>query len=524
MWREYVSGMFRNVPEMLIYLTMVLAFVMAALRCFPPVRRNTRMLRRAARLVVNESKLKIATPSWNDVDFLGKGLREEWARFLQNAELMDAHGEPCDVEEYINADTAVYNASHTQLAELTPGVMVSLGILGTFWGIVMALRGISLEDPSLITQTIQNMIGGMFTAFLTSICGIVFSLIFNYANRYTIGRAEHALDHFLSVFRQYAMPRPADANVKLLTLQQEQNQNLKNFVEEVSLRTAAQIEQAILRALLPVQRSMDNFIVAATREQVEGMDRVAARFVERMNLVLDGQFIKLGETLAQLNANHLHTQSDMQATAAAVSAVTQEALQMRQHTQELFAQMEEFLQHAQQATKAAEVSGARSAGLLEDIHAASVEQAQYLAKINGYQSELQDAVQQFARWSERILEQTRLQSKATDEGLAQITTELQDSAALLQSSYASFVENIQAGLARALSMLDENITGIAKDLNAAMNGIHATTTEIPALMAGSARKYGQQVDQFVSALAQLQRSMQAAATALEEQAARREVV
>ncbi len=518
-----IQSPFRVIFEVGIYIAIAVVLLIAIARCFGPVRRNARALRRATRDLVGEAKLKRARPAWNEVDFLGNGLRSEWASFLQNAELMDSHGESCDVETYINEDTAIYNAANTQLADLTPGVLVSLGILGTFWGLVLALYGVDLNDTSLIAQTIQNMIGGMFVAFLTSICGIVASLVFSYSNRYVIGRAHRALEHFLRTFQQYAMAKPADTGNKMLTMQQEQNEYLRSFVEEVSLRTATQIEQSIVRALLPVQRSMDNFIIAATREQVEGIDRVAARFVERMNLVLDGQFIKLGETLTQLNANHQHTQADMQSATAAISTVTQEVLQMEQYAQGMFAQMDTYFQRMERAGRVAEETTQRSTELLESMHATSMQQAKYLTKLQEYQAELQGSVQQYVQWADKLLATTDQQSRITNEGLARIATDLQDSAALLQSSYDSFVENIQTGLARALGMFDENMTGIAKDLNTAMNGIHTVVKEIPTVMAGSARKYGTQVDQFVDALSQLQKSMNAATAALSDQAGRRGV-
>lgn len=523
--QEIWNSILAFAPDMAIYAAIVLVTVFSAVRCYRPVRRNSRALRRATRVVIGESELKLARPSWNDVNFLGAGLQSEWARFLQNAELMDSHNEPCDVEDYVNIDTVIYNAANTQLADLTPGVLVSLGILGTFLGIVTAMRGVRLSatDTSLAIESIEHLMGGMYTAFLTSICGIIASLIFNFGNRYTISQAQRALNRFLPVFQQYVMPRPADTQMKMLAMQQEQNAYLRTFVEEVTVRTATQIEQAILRALLPVQRSMDNFIVAATREQVEGMDRIAARFIERMNLSLDGQFMKLGDTLSSLNAHHQHTQADLQASAAAISTVTQEVVQMQREAQEMFAQWDLYLQHMQAANSAAEESGAHSAELLENMHAASMQQAKYLAKLQEYQAELQSSVQQYTLWADKFLGSTERQTEMTNGMMEQVAAKMQDSAELLQSSYASFVENIQTGLARALGMLDENIGGIAKDLNNAMSGIHATVTEIPGLMASSARKYGAQVDQFVEALSQMQKSMQNVSKALAEHATQREV-
>jgi chromosome segregation ATPase len=240
--------------------------------------------------------------------------------------------------------------------------------------------------------------------------------------------------------------------------------------------------------------------------------------------MLAGQFLKLGETLKQLNASNRNTQTDLQAAAAAISGIAQDTLEMRRYTQEVFAQMDAYLQRAQRAGEAAEAGGERAEKLLEDLRDAAMAQAQYAERMQAYQAELHGSVQQYTQWAGRLFEQTESQGKAVNESLARVSAELQDSATLLQSSYESFVENIQLGLSRALSMLDENIGGIAAGLNTTASGMRATVAELPGLMAGSARKYGAQVDQFVGALSQLQRSMQGAAEALERQAERGGVV
>ncbi|MFQ9448409.1 MAG: hypothetical protein ACLR4A_14680 [Christensenellales bacterium] len=64
---------------------------------------------------------------------------------MQNAEMRDAHGETCDVTQYINEDTVIYALGSTGFAGLAPGVMTSLGILGTFLGLVMGLSGLESD-------------------------------------------------------------------------------------------------------------------------------------------------------------------------------------------------------------------------------------------------------------------------------------------------------------------------------------------------------------------------------------------
>jgi len=279
--------------DMVIYAAIVIVAATALLRCTLPLSRVAAKLRRAARTIVTESKQNKEKKSWNDMHFLGDSLSATWADFLQNAEMRDAHGETCDVTQYINEDTVIYALGSTGFAGLAPGVMTSLGILGTFLGLVMGLSGLSLTgaDTEVVLTAMDQLIRGMSTAFLTSIAGVCGSLLFNLLNNRATDKCQKAIDRFCEVFSLYAMPKPVSEDTAMLALQQEQTAYIRQAVEDMSQKMAVQMEQSIMRAMLPVQRSMDNFILAATQAQVEGVDRIAQVFVQRMNVALGNETI-----------------------------------------------------------------------------------------------------------------------------------------------------------------------------------------------------------------------------------------
>ena len=62
------------------------------------------------------------------------------------------------------------------LYDSIPGVFTSLGVLGTFSGILIGLLGF---DTNEIDKSIQILLRGMQTAFITSVAGIVSSLVFS---------------------------------------------------------------------------------------------------------------------------------------------------------------------------------------------------------------------------------------------------------------------------------------------------------------------------------------------------------
>lgn len=69
-----------------------------------------------------------------------------------------------------------YKGRHSQFLEYAPTLMTSLGILGTFVGVVIGLLHF---DTSKIDESIPALLEGLKTAFLTSIFGMTAAMMFN---------------------------------------------------------------------------------------------------------------------------------------------------------------------------------------------------------------------------------------------------------------------------------------------------------------------------------------------------------
>lgn len=71
---------------------------------------------------------------------------------------------------------------HSRFLEYAPTLMTSLGILGTFIGIVIGLMNFDTSDPSTIDQSIPLMLEGLKTAFITSLAGMTAAIVFKVAD------------------------------------------------------------------------------------------------------------------------------------------------------------------------------------------------------------------------------------------------------------------------------------------------------------------------------------------------------
>ena len=503
--------------DTLIYLAILLVWLGALARCVLPLVRAGGRLRRAARTVISEAKQSKEKKSWNDLHFLGDAMQGTWADFLQNAEMRDAHGESCDVSQYINEDTVIYAAGGTRLAEITPGLLTSLGILGTFLGLVMGLSGLTLTaaDTSVLLTAMDKLIGGMSTAFLTSIVGVIGSLSFNLIYNHYLSKCQKAIDRFCEVFSLYAMPKPVSEDTAMLAMQQEQTAYIRQAVEEVSQKMAVQMEQSILRAMLPVQRSMDNFILAATQAQVEGVDRIAQVFVQRMNVALGQEFDHLRQVLAQTGTEQQKTQQEMRAASQAIAQMTQDVINMHQLSQGVLGHFEAYVRDMDDSRTHVEETNRKTLELLEAMNKTSGQQAMYLSKLQEYQAALTANAQQYTAWTDQFLRSAQEQTRVTAREMDRLVEQLHDSAQALAEGGDQFAEKTQESLARTTALFDERITGAIRQLEATLDDMRETTRVMPQLLSQSRERYAEQVDQFVTALVRLQKAMEKAGGAAE---------
>ena len=350
-----------NLTEIVIYAAIALVTLTGLCKCIYPLLRNATLLNRAV-IKLEKSTAAGERPIWREARFLGRSLRNEWQQFLLNAGQLDMRGIPCDTREYINEETVVDKPGHAQLAELIPGLLTSLGILGTFVGLMQGLTSVDFSNAEGTIQSIPRLLSGMRFAFATSVAGISCSLLFNMFYRMSVGRACRALDSFDEAFYELAMPRPLSPEVQLICQKQDEEERLARIAEAVGNRVSSSLEMAVSRAMDPLTKSLDTFIQGATQEQVEGVRRIVGQFVSQMNAQLSGQMTTLGHTMEMVSQGQLQTQKNLQNTLNAAQAMAADAQAM----QVASAQMAQALQSWAEELKNSQTKRTEEAAMLEE--------------------------------------------------------------------------------------------------------------------------------------------------------------
>ena len=347
--KEIISNLTAGLSEWLVYFAIAVVTLIGLLKCIYPMLRNAALLNRAV-VKLEKSTAAGDRPVWREPRFLGRSLRPHWQQFLLNAGQLDIRGMACDTRDYINEETAIEQPGHAQLAELIPSLLTSLGILGTFLGLMEGLTSVDFSNAEGTLTSIPVLLGGMRFAFATSVAGISCSLMFNMGNRIASGHAARALANFEEAFYELAMPRPLDADVQMICSRQDEEERMNRMAQTIGNQVAASLEMAMSHTMGPLNRSVDSFVKGATQEQAEAMRGIVNQFFTQMNASLNGQMTALSDTMNLVNQGQMQTQKNLQSTLNTTQSMTESARMMQLVSSEIAKSLREISQQLEAQT------------------------------------------------------------------------------------------------------------------------------------------------------------------------------
>ena len=505
-----ISTLLPNLTDILVYAAIAVITFIGVVKCLLPLWGTTHSLRRAIRRLQQDAGNKRDKPVWQEGRFMGRRLKGYWLRFLQNAEQLDRRGLPCNVEDYINDDTVTHGPGNAPLAEMIPSMLTSLGILGTFMGMMRGLSGLDFANSDAIIEGIPTLLDGMRFAFGTSVAGVSCSIIFTMLNRIAQGSSYRAIDDFVESFTQLAMQRPLDNDVQLICQNQDSNHMLSTLTDTLPGQLANSMEVSVSRAMQPVAQSMDSFLIGATRAQVDGVGRIVTNFVNQMNASLNHQFLELGRTLTEINQNQQLSMERVEQSMQTAGAIVSDVNRLQGVSQDVMTHFENYVRELGDARRRDEHFEQNTTELLDKMRQANEQQSASLLRLKGYQDELTSALEQFRQQSQTAMNGMQHSQAANAEHLAQVGKTMQDSSKELAQSYQGFVQNVVEGLSRALGMFDENMNGLIANLSDTVERANATGTD------GSTTA---QLSEIQRMLTSMQASLKQAANSLDKKEA-----
>lgn len=189
-----------------------------------------------------------------------------------------------------------------RLLDTASGTLVGLGLLGTFLGLTIGIWNFDSTSTDNIQSSIQMLLDGMATAFITSLVGMFFSLIYTFFDK----RFKHRLSKNLYAFtekldNQYYIDDVSLAHLKQEELIKELYANVKSLIEEQSRNIIGNIQylnaegeivpignavREILTENVEQSRALKSFSTDLALELNNGFDEVMSRQMQQKILPL----------------------------------------------------------------------------------------------------------------------------------------------------------------------------------------------------------------------------------------------
>lgn len=205
-----------------------------------------------------------------------------------------------DVEDFINEEEIDLHI-HKRLLEMVPDILTSLGILGTFVGLVWGLKNFNPNDYAAMTSSVASLVDGIKVAFLTSIYGIALSIVYTYGMKSEYSSLTENLQGFLDRFHAYVMPTAENESRNLLVSSQKiQTEAMNKMAEQFSVQMADSFEKVITPTFRKMNDSLDMLVTSVTRCQQDAVKEILDGFMKEMHGSFKLQFRDFNEALNQL--------------------------------------------------------------------------------------------------------------------------------------------------------------------------------------------------------------------------------
>ena len=205
-----------------------------------------------------------------------------------------------DIEEFLNEDDLDMHV-HKRLLEMAPDLFTSIGILGTFVGLVWGLKDFRPSDYEAMTSSVSSLVDGIKVAFLTSIYGIAFSIVYTSGMKSEYSSMTENLQLFLDRFHTYVMPSAESESMNLLVASQKnQTAAMEQMAEKFSVQMAGSFEKVITPTFQKMNDSLDVLVNSVTKCQEDAIREILDTFLKEMNLSFKTQFEDFGRALTQL--------------------------------------------------------------------------------------------------------------------------------------------------------------------------------------------------------------------------------
>lgn len=411
-----------------------------------------------------------------------------WSRYINYARNNTVQSMVPDISSFFNRYNVIDEPGRRQIAQIVPGILTALGILGTFIGLQGGISKLTLDNPELIEESIKNLTDGMSLAFISSIVGIVMSMIWSYLDRSKYKTYVQYLDKFYLAFNEKFRVFTSEYYLnEIFELQRESTEAIKHVATDISLNLIELVDsslipgiessmtQVINESIVPninhINHAFENFANSSTDNQIATLNTMINNFNKQLNETVSISFNELENTIKEFTEWHKETKVSLESL---IEKIKESSLNYSELNSNSEAIILKFNQLFDQISKINQELGSKMDTIKDTtiaLQEISTSNAKTTAEVNRIQKK---SIKSYAKVENSV--------QLLKEDLERTWHNLESITIALNESTSNFSNNLKDGLETTFNIFDDNLSEISSRLSSTILEIQDTVEELPSVM------------------------------------------
>lgn len=424
-------------------------------------------------------------------DFFNKNnyLYDLWDKYIVYAMNNSIQGRYPDISNYFNKFNIIDLPGKRKIAEIIPGILTALGILGTFLGLQEGISYINTDSPEKVKESIRFLTSGMSMAFITSIVGIICSTIWSRLDKMIYERSIRVLNKFYSTFREkYRVYNSEYFFNEILELEKSSTDAIKHMATDLSLELSKVLSKSINETIIPnidasinniVNRDLkptfetmsdmvDNFTSKVSENQMDGINNMTTAFLEKLNSAINIEFDNLANAIDEITKWNIETKNSLEELLEEIKETVLNQQEIKVSSEEIISRYSELFDRFMQTNDILEKNLRNINETVEKIEEIFIQSVDVSEQLSTIQKDSYNLIELIKNNIEGLRENWD-NSKASLE----IINEKLDESAI------TFSESLKDGLDATFNAFDEGLSEISKRLSGSILEIQETVDELP---------------------------------------------
>jgi len=286
-----------------------------------------------------------------------------------------------DAEYFFNKKTMISHLG-SKLYGSIPGMLLGIGLIGTFFGLYFALIQMDMSNAKKMTDAIEVLINMAGVKFAASIWGLGLSVFFTFIDKSLESGLENKLDKIQTVIDQIFIRETAEQNLDSILLQNtQQTKALNGLATSLTEKIAAEFNTSLIPKIALMNSQFENMPQQISQSINETFQKPLEKLSDTVENLTSNQAEKSNEALENIIKEFLKelksAAGDEGEKLKAASSQSQDILlATSEQLQQTFTFMQSMFQEQQT------ISTARDNKILEDLNEIKQDQQEMIQNLS----------------------------------------------------------------------------------------------------------------------------------------------